>query len=55
MGVHTCYVGFSPVIAQEMINAHIDLQGIKVHVNFRAALEYLMERKGLVFKNINEN
>lgn len=53
MGVHTYYVGFSPAIAQEMIKAQIDLQGIKVYANFRSALEYLMEQKGLVFQKKN--
>lgn len=50
MGVHTYYVGFSPMIAQEMIRAGIDLEGVKVHANFRAALQYLMGIKGLAFQ-----
>ncbi|WP_240315603.1 STAS domain-containing protein [Sporosarcina sp. PTS2304] len=48
MGTETIFVGFSSTFAQQLILSNVaDFSQIRVYINFRAALQYLLEQKGL--------
>ncbi|KIL53018.1 STAS domain-containing protein [Jeotgalibacillus campisalis] len=51
MGIETLYVGFSPILIQRMVEyGQINLATIHAFSTFRTALQYLMDKKGLVFE-----
>jgi len=51
MGIEALYVGFSPVFIQRMVGyGHINLKTMKAFSTFRTALQYLMDKKDLVFE-----
>ncbi|MGM0844946.1 MAG: STAS domain-containing protein [Bacillota bacterium] len=50
MGVETIFVGFSPNFAHEIVISGVDTSRFITHATFRDGLKYLMDKKGLEFK-----
>lgn len=51
MGIEALYVGFAPVFIQRMVNSgQSNLDTIHAFSTFRTALQYLMDKKSLIFE-----
>lgn len=54
IGVQTMYVGFTPIVTQNLINSGLTLvKDLNTFLSFKQALQYLMKEKGLVLQSAN--
>ncbi|RFU61248.1 STAS domain-containing protein [Peribacillus glennii] len=47
LGVEVLYVGFTPIVSQELVRSGLLFIDAKTFLTFRSALDHLMKKKGL--------
>lgn len=55
MGVETLYVGFSPDVIKGIVNSGVEVNHLNCHLSFRTALQYLMDKKSIMFAPNSNN
>ncbi|MFL0363607.1 STAS domain-containing protein [Bacillus sp. PK3_68] len=53
MGIDTIFVGFTPAVTQDLIQSGVSIvNDLNTFLSFRAALHYLMKKRGITFQKI---